>query len=270
MSRKITATETIRRSLDLKLLTRGKIVLIGQGGIGLHLARHWLQFVAGVAFALAEQDEIHVVLCDGDAFELENTYRMDIPNFGNKAAELGQELLARLGDPPIHIRWITDYVSPQNVDAIIEEGDFVMLACDNHATRQLVNQRCAFGSLQNVVLISGGNDGVEADRRGSYGNVQVYIKEDGQHRTAPLDHFHPEIASPTDSLPDPEDCLQAAVSGAPQISLVNLAVASAMCNAGLRLLMPVDGERMYDEVALDALDAIVMPHWLSGPRHTQK
>jgi molybdopterin/thiamine biosynthesis adenylyltransferase len=270
MTKTSSPTETIRETMDLTLLTRGRVVLIGQGGVGLHLARSWLQFVAGIMSATNDGDEIDFVLCDGDSFELANIYRMDIPDFGNKAAELGQELLARLGDQPIHVRWITDYVSQQNIESIIGEGDFVMLACDNHATRQLINQRCAQGNLQNVVLISGGNDGVEEGLRGTYGNVQVYVREDGQHRTAPLDRFHPEIASPVDSMPDPEDCLQAAVSGTPQISLVNLAVASAMCNAGMRLLMPVPGERMYDEVALDALDAVAVPHWLSGPRYLEK
>ncbi len=270
MTHDLSPTEAIRQSIDLDLLTRGKIVLIGQGGVGLHLARIWLQFVAGISSAMNDDDEIYFVLCDGDSFELGNAYRMDIPDYGYKAAELGQELLARLGDQPIHVRWITEYVSHQNVENVINEGDFVLLACDNHATRQLVNERCAHGNLQNVVLISGGNDGVEEALRGTYGNVQVYVRKDGQHQTAPLDRFHPEIGSPADTIPDAMNCLEAAASGTPQISLVNLAVASAMCNAALRLLMPIPGERMYDEVALDALDATVVPHWLSGPRFLEK
>ena len=218
-----------------------------------------------------EQDEIDFVLCDGDSFETgerlphgrsklwQTKQRNSVKNCSRDSAT-NRFMFA--GSPNM---------SPnRTIESMINEGDFVMLACDNHATRQLVNQRCAYSTLQNVVLISGGNDGVEEGLRGTYGNVQVYIKEDGQHRTAPLDRFHPEIASPADSMPDPQDCLQAAVSGTPQISLVNLAVAGAMCNAGMRLLMPVSGERMYDEVALDALDAVAVPHWLSGPRYLEK
>ena len=39
-----------------------------------------------------------------------------------------------------------------------------------------------------------------------------------------------------------------------------------MCSGLLRLLMPPEGERPYDEVVLDILDARSMPHWLSGSR----
>jgi hypothetical protein len=97
--------------------------------------------------------------------------------------------------------------------------------------------------------------------------VQSYVRNGGRHVTAPIEQFHPEIADPQDAVPDELSCLEQAAFGAPQLSFVNFAVASAMSSALLRLMMPPAGERMYDEVSLDILDAASAPHWLSGPQH---
>ncbi len=147
---------------------------------------------------------------------------------------------------------------------LIHDGDCVFLACDNHATRKLVGQHCSSGSLSDVVLISGGNDGIEDGLTGTYGNVQIYVRKDGTDITTPIERFHPEIANPTDQPPDELSCLELAAAGTPQLSFVNLAVASAMCNALLRLLMSRDKLPMYDELALDILDAASTPLWLSA------
>ena len=81
--------------------------------------------------------------------------------------------------------------------------------------------------------------------------------------TAPLDRFHPEIASPPDRNPAELDCLELTTSGTPQLLFANLAIASTMANALLRLLMCHD-EHFYDEVCLDILEANSVPHWLSS------
>ena len=113
-----------------------------------------------------------------------------------------------------------------------------------------------------MVLISGGNDGLEQGLGGTYGNVQVHVRQGGINLTAPLTQFHPEIAPPQDVSPADASCRELAAAGVPQLSFTNLAVASAMCNALLRLLMPRQ-QPMYDEVALDVWEALSRPHWLS-------
>jgi hypothetical protein len=263
----LTPAQILRQRMDTRFLTRGRLVVIGLGGIGLWLVRGAVTFLAGLFQNPQEPQKLELLLCDGDAFKPENTYRMDIPDcgFGNKAAVVGHELLERLRSPNLVVRWRTEYVSEENVADLIRDNDCVLLACDNHKTRSIVGRHCADGKLENVVLISGGNDGVEGGLRGTYGNVQVYLRAAGQHLTAPLFQFHPEIAEPADKTPDEVGCLEQAV-GAPQLAVVNLAVASAMCNALLRLMMPVEGERMYDEIALDVLEAVNQPHWVSGPQ----
>ena len=258
------ASELIVSKLDSHFLTRGRVVLIGLGGIGLHLCRVVASFLAGLQTALKDKDTIRLFLCDGDEFTPGNMYRMDVPDFGNKAEVVGRELLEHLDAPGWEIRWRSEYATENNIEQIVQEGDCVLLACDNHATRQCLSRHCSSGKLANVILISGGNDGLEEGLRGTYGNVQVYVRRQGCDLTAPLDRFHPEIAKPADRSPHELSCLELAAAGVPQLAFVNFAVASAMCNALLRLLMPPAGESMYDEVSLDILDAVSLPHWVSG------
>jgi molybdopterin/thiamine biosynthesis adenylyltransferase len=249
----------IARHLDLDRLTRGRVVVIGLGGIGLIVARYLALFLA--AF---RDREFRLVLCDGDAFEPANTYRMDVPDFANKAEAVARDLEARFGRTGLHLRWVTEYVTTKNAAKLIRAGDVVLAAVDNHATRRLIGRRCA--RLKDVVLISGGNDGVEGSQAGTYGNVQVYARAGGRDLHPPIERFHPELASPADTNPAELDCLALGSGAAPQLLFVNLAVASAMCNALLRVLSPADGD--YDEVCLDILEGRCTPHRLLGEEKT--
>jgi hypothetical protein len=253
--------ETIRRLLDHRLVTLGRVIIIGLGGIGLQLVRPLAVFLASLVDGVGDQSEtsVELILCDGDSFAPENSYRMDIVDYGNKAEVAARELMDRLPSSTLAIRWVSQYVTPQNVAEIILDGDCVFLACDNHTTRNLVGRHCAKISISNVVLISGGNDGIEDGRFGTYGNIQVFVRKGGSNLTAPIDQFHPEIANPADKAPDQLSCLELVAAGAPQLLFANLAVASGMCNALLRLMMSRDNQTMYDEVALDIAEATSTP-----------
>lgn len=257
------AIEQIHAQLDTTVVTRGRVVCIGLGGIGMYVSKTAATFLAGLQRAMPDK-EIQLLLVDGDEFSFSNTYRMDVPALGNKAESLGLEMLDRFNVSGFSVRWRPEYVTTENIDDTIQEGDCVLLAVDNHKTRQLVGRFAR--TRQNVVIISGGNDGVEEGVRGTYGNVQVHIRENGVDLTAPLDSYHPEIQNPLDKSPHEMDCLEAEAAGVPQITMVNLAVASTMCNALMRLMQPIQGERMYDEVCLDILDGVAQPQWLSGPQ----
>jgi hypothetical protein len=43
-------------------------------------------------------------------------------------------------------------------------------------------------------------------RRGTYGNMQAYVRHAGADLTPPLDWRHPEIAHPADRLPSDQSC----------------------------------------------------------------
>ncbi len=196
-----TAAEKIARKMDVVWLKQGRIVVIGLGGIGSILARYLVLFLASLP------EEFRVLLVDGDAFESSNTYRMDVPAYDNKAVAMTAEIGQRFGREGLVIRSKSQYLNPENKADLIREGDFVLLCVDNHATRKLASDR--LGELQNGVLISAGNDGVGEGERGTYGNVQIYARQNGQIVAgAPLDYFHPEIANPEDVSPDEMDCME--------------------------------------------------------------
>jgi len=254
-----TAAEKIARRLETNWLKQGRIVVIGLGGIGSILARYLVLFLASLP------DEFRVLFVDGDDFEPGNNYRMDVPSYDNKASAIEAELGERFGREGLVIRSRPRYLTAENKNDLIREGDFVLLSVDNHASRKLASDRMR--ELANGVLISAGNDGLGEGERGSYGNLQIFARQNGETVAgAPLDFFHPEIADPEDVSPEEMDCLELAVQGAPQLLPVNLAMASAMLSAAVRFLMPPEGETMYDEVCLDILDAKTVPQWLTRPQ----
>jgi molybdopterin/thiamine biosynthesis adenylyltransferase len=257
----ISAIDLIAGRLDLRLLLRGRIVVVGLGGVGSIVSRYLTIFLA------AFSEPFRLLFCDGDAFEPGNSYRIDVPSFENKAVAMASELSRHFSREGLSIRALPEYLTDCNCRELVAPGDCVILCVDNHATRKLASQRMA--ELEDGILISGGNEGVETGQRGTYGNVQVWIRENGQDVAgAPLDRFHPEIADPADKNPDELDCMELAAQGTPQLSLVNLAVASAMLSAVLRIVMPPPGETMYDEVCLDILDAKTVAYWVTRPQQT--
>lgn len=224
-----------------------RVKLIGCGGVGGHLAPNLCQFLH------AERHAVHVVLIDGDAYEARNRSRMRFATCGNKALVMARELAAAFGDV-LTLEPVPEYVTPANVATLVVERDLVFLAVDNHATRRLVDERCA--ALRDVTLISGGNDGIEDGHQGTYGNVQIVRRANGGAVTSTLSRFHPEIRVPNDRLPGALGCAELVQSTAPQLLFTNLAVASAMLNAFYGLQRDAAA---YEEVYLDILKNRVVP-----------
>ena len=225
-----------------------RVTLIGCGGIGGHLARN-------VGHLLhARREPVHVRLVDGDAFEEKNRDRMRFGPPGNKAVALSRELASAFPGV-ITLEPVPEYVGPDNAASLVQEGDVVLSAVDNHATRRLLDERCA--ALRDVVLISGGNDGVEGEQDGTYGNVQVVRRRDGEALTSALVEFHPEILLAADKLPTEQGCLELAQS-APQLLVTNVAVASAMLSVFWRLVCrgDLDYEEVYVDVARNRVNAV--------------
>jgi len=191
------------------------IKLIGLGGVGSIVARYSALFLASAA------GESRFVLIDGDSFQPSNSSRMFFGACGNKAAVVCEELLPRFVDSGLTLLAVPEYVTRENLHRLVAERDIVLLTVDNHATRKLVNDHCA--TLTDICLISGGNDGVGRTasgtfRRGTYGNIQVYLRVAGHDATPPLTHHHPEIANPQDRHPNDLSCTELVVS-TPQILL---------------------------------------------------
>ncbi len=218
-----------------------RYVVIGLGGVG-----SWLLRLL-VTFLHSTEGRPTVLLVDGDRFEERNRGRMAFSESGPKAIVLARELAADYGDR-VTLVPVPRYITARNAQALLDERDVVFCQPDNHATRRIVERGCA--RLRDVALFSGGNDGVEPGRSGTYGNVQVYIRAGGCDVTNPLSRFHPEIARPSDRLPRVGGCAAAISAGAPQLLFTNASVATTMLSAYYAWRC---GRLAYEEAYLDIL-----------------
>ena len=221
----------------------GRVVkVIGLGGIGACVAQGMAQFLASTKAGCP------LWLIDGDTYEESNRSRVLFQSYENKAivkaAELGSLTPGLLTIVPV-----PRYATPRNIGRLIEERDIILLCVDNHRSRRCVSNRCR--RLSDVLLISGGNDGITESSAGTFGNVMAYWKEGGRDVTSPLTRFHPEIARPTDKAPYELSCAELANSGAPQLLFANLQVAATMLGVFYSWL---NGKLNCDEVYLDILD----------------
>ncbi len=223
-----------------------RYVLVGVGGVGSWLLRMLTPYVHSLGRPAT------LVVVDGDAFEERDRSRALFTRPGSKPAVLIEELAAHYGDR-ITFLPVPRYVSSRNAFRVIDEGDVVFSQPDNHATRRVVERRCA--RLDDVALFSGGNDGVENGSSGTFGNVQIYLRESGENRTNPISTFHPEIAKPADRSPAEAGCTAASAS-APQIIVTNVEVASSMLGAFYAWL---HGQLRYEEAYLDIASGARVP-----------
>lgn len=189
-----------------------EIKIIGLGGVGSILAERLCRFLNFAADMDAE-----IMLADGDTYEDKNLERQEFSTFGNKAEVKASDL--ELQFPNIGFDVYPAFINETTVGEVVKEGDVVFLCVDNHKTRMIVNNYCK--SLKNVTLISGGNELLD-------GNVQTYVRKDGNDLSPDLGAYHPEIENPDDKLPDEMSCEELSKSE-PQLYFTNLGVATIMC-----------------------------------------
>jgi molybdopterin/thiamine biosynthesis adenylyltransferase len=241
------------RSLRLERLRGKAIRLIGLGGIGSSMVSNLGRFLWSHD---AKSLGITLHLVDGDSYELKNHERMAfqlVEGYHNKAIVKAIELADAFGDR-LPIRPLTEYLTPENIAEVVLDGDVLFLAVDNHQTRKLVSDHCE--RMDNIVLFSGGNDGVEGNERGTFGNVQIYERLNGRDLKNPMTRFHPEVANPGDRAPYELGCEDLAQGSAPQLLFTNLAVASSMLNVFYAWLV---GELGYEEVYVDIIAGSARP-----------
>jgi len=234
------------------------VKLVGLGGVGSIVARYLALFLRAL------EAPARLVFIDGDSFEPGNAGRMAFAEQGNKAQVVADELQPLLQGSRLMLSAVPEYLTPDNLPRLLHEGDIVLLAVDNHATRKLVSEHV--GRLADALLLSCGNDGVGADstgvlRNGTYGNVQAYVRRGGCDISPSLGRYHPEIERPADRRPDELDCL-AALSSTPQILFANLQAASALLST---LLLHLCGELSYGELCFDIRLGRMAPSLLPGP-----
>jgi hypothetical protein len=219
--------------------------IIGLGGIGCPVSLYLSKFLYGL------NSSSMIYLIDGDEFELANKERMAFKEIGNKALIKEAELAELFGDRVVY-RTIPDYVTRTNIQNLIQKNDIVFLCVDNHKTRKLMSEFCE--KIPDILLISGGNDGIEDGKPGTFGNVQIYWRENEKNRTNNLTQFHQEIKHPKDVSPGDEtgESCAALINRVPQLAFTNLAVASAMLST---FYIWASGKLNYEELYLDIINA---------------
>jgi molybdopterin/thiamine biosynthesis adenylyltransferase len=207
------------------------IKVIGLGGVGCALIPYLCRFIQH------REEGCRIYLIDGDEFEPGNSERQNFHRPGNKARVKAEEMAGTFDR--ISIRAVEEYITVENVHHYLENGDTILMAVDNHATRNLVSRHCE--TLEKVTLISGGNEYTD-------GNIQVYIRREGLDITDPLTRFHPEIAHPRDQNPAVSSCDELTGGGEPQLLFTNLMVAAHMLGA---FYAAAEDSIGYDEIYFD-------------------
>lgn len=188
------------------------IIIIGLGGVGTILSERLCRFIN-----FCQDYNANIKLVDGDMYEYKNYERQEFNLMGNKAETKLSELSLKFDS--INFSAIPQYVNESNISSIIYDSSIVFLCVDNHKSRMIINNYCM--KLHSVILISGGNELTD-------GNAQLYVRKGGKDLTPDLCAYHPEIANPTDKLPEEMSCEELSQSQ-PQLYFTNLGVATLMC-----------------------------------------
>jgi len=205
-----------------------KIIMLGAGGTGGHIAPHLYRLLHTL------DRPVKVVIADGDIVEEKNLVRQNFisADLGkNKAQVLAERYATAFG---MEIKYIPDFIecgdmlsehirpdiyssSPYSYQR--QEGLVVLIgAVDNNRSRQLCHQ--VFKQADNLIYIDSGN--------GEYtGQVVCGIKRSGRTYYKPIGDIYPDILSDTDKFPTQLSCAEAAVS-APQSIVANIMAATAV------------------------------------------
>lgn len=210
------------------------IIIIGLGGVGTILSERLCRFLN-----FSQEYEAKILLVDGDQYEVKNFDRQEFNGMGNKAETKADELSMKFKN--IEFETLDIYINEENVSQVIRENTIIFICVDNHKSRMIINNYCK--NLRNVIIISGGNELTD-------GNAQLYVREGGKDLTPDLCAYHPEIANPTDKLPDEMSCEELSKSE-PQLYFTNLGVATLMCWLFYNVIVKHQYER--SEVYFDIL-----------------
>lgn len=202
-----------------------KIVMLGAGGTGAHIAPHLYRLL----YSLDRQ--VRFLICDGDVVEEKNLVRQNfapadlgenkakviaeryssvfgleseyIPNFIENTEEL-----RRLLEPQV---WQRYYDAPCVTEMVILIG-----AVDNNKSRKMCHE--IFSQAKELIYIDSGN--------GEYtGQVVCGVRRGGRTLYRPAAALYPEMLEETDKFPTELSCAEASIS-APQSMAANITAAT--------------------------------------------
>lgn len=188
------------------------IVVVGLGGVGTILIERLARFLN-----YSRDLTCKILLLDGDTYEMKNYSRQEFSEIGSKSEV--KEIELQMKYPRLRFMSENVFITEANIGQYIKDGNIIFICVDNHKSRMIISNYCK--TLKDVTVFSGGNEFED-------GNVQIYVRRNGQDLTPDLCSYHPEIQNPDDKLPTEMSCEELANS-APQLYFTNLGVATIMC-----------------------------------------
>ena len=207
-----------------------KIVMLGAGGTGGHIAPHLYRLL----YALNRP--VRFIICDGDVVEEKNLVRQNfIPaDLGeNKAKVLAERYSGVFG---METEYVPDFVeseerlmsllepyvwrqySSYTETNIVREQVILIGAVDNNKSRQLCHS--VFYKSHELIYIDSGN--------GEHtGQVVCGIRSGGRTMYRPVGALYPDVLEETDKFPTELSCAEASLS-APQSIAANITAATAV------------------------------------------
>ena len=214
-----------------------KIVMLGAGGTGGHIAPH----IYRLLYALPRPGRF--IICDGDVVEMKNLVRQNFSPVDvgkNKARTLAERYSRVFG---MEAEYVPDYI--EDLSALSEliqplqwkksqydwktVPEMVVLigAVDNNRTRQLCHQ--AFSEAENLIYIDSGNGQFS-------GQVVCGIRKNGRTVQKPVGSVYPALLKDTsDKFPTELSCAEAAQSD-PQSMAANITAATAVVDMVYNIL----------------------------------
>jgi len=231
--------------------TPAKIVMLGAGGTGGHIAPHLYRLL----YAL--ERPVRFIIADGDVVEEKNLVRQNFihADLGeNKAKVLAERYSSvfgleteyipefiedgeRLLELVTPIRWhvknrtvsSSEFVSGRAFEPVYKTELVILIgAVDNNRSRALCHE--AFGKVETgLVYIDSGN--------GEHtGQVVCGVRRGGRTLYKPVGGLYPDVLDVTDKFPTELSCAEASVS-APQSIVANVLAASAVVNFVYNILV---------------------------------
>lgn len=205
-----------------------KIIMLGAGGTGGHIAPHLYRLLHTL------ERSVKIIIADGDIVEQKNLVRQNFiaADLGrNKAQVLAERYSSAFG---METLYVPEFI--ENIEKLTElvkpdvyypsqysykrlEGLVILIgAVDNNKSRRLCHQ--VFQNTDNLIYIDSGN--------GEYtGQVVCGIRRNGRTFYKPVGDIYPDVLSDTDKFPTELSCAEAAVS-APQSIASNIMAATAV------------------------------------------
>lgn len=119
-------------------LLEGKVLIVGAGGLGCPI---------GLYLAAAGVGTIGIVDCDTvDISNLQRQIAHYTADIGRAKVESAKEKMLAI-NPGVTVRTYQEYLSAENIRAIIRDYDFVVDGTDNFPTKFLVNDACGMEGI---------------------------------------------------------------------------------------------------------------------------